>query len=35
MDNTSFQEVDQSVPVTEFEIRKEYPEYPENMSFEE
>ena len=35
MDNTSFQEVDHSVPVTEFEIRKEYPEYPENMSFEE
>lgn len=35
MDNASFQEVDQSVAVTEFEIGKEYPEYPENMSFEE
>ncbi|MCC2256195.1 AraC family transcriptional regulator [Ruminococcus sp. CLA-AA-H200] len=35
MDNTSFQEVDRSVPVTEFEIRKEYPDGPENMMFEE
>ena len=35
VDNTSFQEVDQSVPVTEFEIRKEYPDGPENMMFEE
>lgn len=35
MDHVSFQEVDQSVPVTDFEIQKEYPDFPENLSFEE
>lgn len=35
MDNASFQEVDENVPVTEFEIAKEYPDHPENLSFEE
>lgn len=29
MDNVSFQEVDKTIPVTDFEIQKEYPDYPE------
>ena len=35
MDNVSFQEVDKTIPVTDFEIQKEYPDYPENLMFEE
>lgn len=35
MDNASFQEVDRNVPVTDFEFGKEYPDHPENLSFEE
>ena len=35
MDNVSFQEVDKSIPTTDFEIQKVYPDYPENLSFEE
>ncbi|HIR92857.1 MAG TPA: helix-turn-helix transcriptional regulator [Candidatus Egerieimonas intestinavium] len=35
MDNVSFQEVDRSVPTTEFEIAREYPDRPGNLSFEE
>ena len=35
MDNVSFQEVDKTIPVTDFEIQKEYPDYPENLTFEE
>ncbi len=35
MDNVSFQEVDENVPVTDFEIAKEYPDHPENLTFEE
>lgn len=35
LDNVSFQEVDRTVPVTDFEIQKEYPDYPENLTFEE
>lgn len=35
LDDVSFQEVDRTVPVTDFEIQKEYPDYPENLTFEE
>ena len=35
MDNVSFQEVDKTIPVTDFKIQKEYPDYPENLMFEE
>ena len=35
MDDVSFQEVDKTIPVTDFEIQKEYPDYPENLMFEE
>ena len=35
MDNVSFQEVDKTILVTDFEIQKEYPDYPENLMFEE
>ena len=35
MDNASFQEVDNSIATTEFEISKEYPDEPGNLSFEE
>lgn len=35
LDDVSFQEVDRTIPVTDFEIQKEYPDYPENLAFEE
>lgn len=35
MDNASFQEVDENVPVTDFEIAEAYPNHPENLLFEE
>ncbi len=35
IDHASFQEVDRSVPTTDFEIQKEYPDCPENLLFEE
>lgn len=35
LDNVSFQEVDRIIPVTDFDIQKEYPDYPENLAFEE
>lgn len=35
MDQAAFQEVDGSVPTTDFEVEKAYPDHPENLSFEE
>lgn len=35
LDDVSFQEVDRTIPVTDFDIQKEYPDYPENLAFEE
>lgn len=35
LDNVAFQEVDDSVPTTDFDPRNEYPDQPMNLSFEE
>jgi AraC-like DNA-binding protein len=35
LDNTSFQEVDYSIPTTDFIPSQVFPEYPKNLSFEE
>lgn len=35
LDDVSFQEVDRTIPVTDFDIQKKYPDYPENLDFEE
>lgn len=35
LDNTSFQKVDYSIPTTDFTPSQVFPEYPENLSFEE
>lgn len=35
VDNAAFQEVDKNVPVTDFDIQKEYPDRPQNLMFEE
>lgn len=35
LDNVAFQEVDDSVPTTDFDLKNEYPDQPMNLSFEE